>query len=178
MSAVGQREYQTQQKVLQFFQHELGYRHLGNWKDRNCNRNVEEGLLRDRLERQGREECIINRTLRELDQAAAISGVAPDQWRRQTGVQAAHIRAVEHNGPDPVRNGIALSGTVHWMFDLRLISFGDDGSTLTSPHGLPDDMDRLICLDHKILSPGTRCSNPIPVTWAGIGKTFSRGRRA
>ena len=31
-------------------------------------------------------------------------------------VQAAHIRAEEADGPDALRNGVALSGTAHWMF--------------------------------------------------------------
>lgn len=74
MSTVGQRERLTQQQVLRFFQGELGYRYLGDWKDRCGNRNIEEDLLRDWLVRQGHEERVINRALRELDQAAAISG--------------------------------------------------------------------------------------------------------
>jgi len=74
MSAVGQRERLTQQQVLRFFRDELGYCYLGDWKDRAGNRNVEEDLLRDWLVRQGHEERVINRALRELDQAAAISG--------------------------------------------------------------------------------------------------------
>ncbi|MGC9397468.1 MAG: type I restriction endonuclease, partial [Anaerolineae bacterium] len=74
MSAVGQREYQTQQQVLRVFQYELDYRYLGDWKDRAGNRNIEEDLLRDWLSRKGFDERVINRTLRELDKAAAISG--------------------------------------------------------------------------------------------------------
>lgn len=74
MNTVGQRERLTQQRVLRFFQDELGYRYLGDWKDRAGNRNVEEGLLRDWLVRQGHEERVISRALRELDQAAALSG--------------------------------------------------------------------------------------------------------
>ncbi|MDF9434779.1 type I restriction endonuclease subunit R [Chromohalobacter israelensis] len=74
MSTVGQRERLTQQQVLRFFQGELGYHYLGDWKDRGGNRNIEEDLLRDWLVRQSHEERVINRALRELDQAAAISG--------------------------------------------------------------------------------------------------------
>ncbi len=40
--------------------------------------------------------------------------------------QAAHIRSVEHGGPDSVRNSLALSGTAHWMFDRGLIGFKND----------------------------------------------------
>jgi len=46
MSTVGQRERHTQQQVLRFFQDELGYRYLGDWKDRDGNRSIEEDLLR------------------------------------------------------------------------------------------------------------------------------------
>ena len=74
MSGVGQRERLTQQQVLRFFQNALDYDYLGDWKDRDGNRNIEEDLLRDWLARQGHEERVINRALRELDQAAAISG--------------------------------------------------------------------------------------------------------
>ncbi|OOC09222.1 type I restriction endonuclease subunit R [Thioalkalivibrio halophilus] len=74
MSQVGQREHLTQQQVLRVFQDELGYRYLGDWKDRAGNRNIEEDLLRDWLARQGHEERVINRALRDLDQAAAIAG--------------------------------------------------------------------------------------------------------
>ena len=41
-------------------------------------------------------------------------------------VAAAHIRPVEASGPDIVSNGIALSGTAHWMFDRGLISLADN----------------------------------------------------
>ena len=47
-------------------------------------------------------------------------------------VAAAHIRPVEANGPDIICDGIALSGTAHWMFDRGLISLSDDLETLIS----------------------------------------------
>ena len=60
-------------------------------------------------------------------------------------VQAAHIRPVEAGGPDSIRNGIALSGTVHWMFDRGLLSMGDDGDILVSRHvNNVDEVERLI----------------------------------
>lgn len=46
--------------------------------------------------------------------------------------QAAHIMSVEAGGPDVVNNGIALSGTVHWMFDRHLLSLSDEGEILLS----------------------------------------------
>jgi putative restriction endonuclease len=47
-------------------------------------------------------------------------------------VEAAHIKPVEANGPDIIANGIALSGTVHWMFDRGLVSLSDDLDILVS----------------------------------------------
>lgn len=52
-------------------------------------------------------------------------------------VQACHIRPVENNGPDVVQNGIALSGTVHWMFDRGLISFSKGRKLLVSHNQMP-----------------------------------------
>lgn len=40
--------------------------------------------------------------------------------------------SVEVGGPDVVTNGIALSGTVHWMFDRGLISLSNAGEILLS----------------------------------------------
>ena len=79
MSQVGQRERRTQQQVLHFFQYELEYRYLGNWKDRDGNRNVEEALLRDWLAAQGHDGRVVNRALRELDQTAAMYRYALSQ---------------------------------------------------------------------------------------------------
>ncbi|WP_299257587.1 type I restriction endonuclease subunit R [uncultured Kushneria sp.] len=73
-SDIGQRERQTQQAVLHYFQETLNYRYLGNWKDRESNRPIEETLLRDWLKQQGHDTGLIGKVVRELDQAAAISG--------------------------------------------------------------------------------------------------------
>lgn len=42
------------------------------------------------------------------------------------------IRPVEAHGPDIVSNGIALSGTAHWMFDRGLIGLTDNLDILVS----------------------------------------------
>ncbi|MGO9544423.1 MAG: hypothetical protein ACLPPF_06470 [Rhodomicrobium sp.] len=48
---VGQPESATQARVIALFRDTLGYDYLGNWKDRDGNRNIEEGLLRAFLQR-------------------------------------------------------------------------------------------------------------------------------
>ncbi|PZQ14748.1 MAG: restriction endonuclease subunit R [Rhodanobacter denitrificans] len=74
MSSVGQREMLTQQRVLRFFQESLDYAYLGNRKNRGGNGNIEKTLLTDWLQRQGHGDKLIAKVLRELDQAAALSG--------------------------------------------------------------------------------------------------------
>ena len=74
MSAVGQREIQTQRRVVAFFQDALGYRYLGPWQDRSGNRNVEREHITDWLKRQGHSDKIIDKALFELNKAAALGG--------------------------------------------------------------------------------------------------------
>lgn len=70
--------------------------------------------------------------LRAYDQRCAITGLKLINGRGRAEVAAAHIRPVEANGPDIVTNGIALSGTAHWMFDRGLIGLTDDLQILIS----------------------------------------------
>lgn len=64
--------------------------------------------------------------LRAYSERCAISGLKLVNGSGRAEVAAAHIRPVEASGPDIISNGIALSGTVHWMFDRGLLSLSDD----------------------------------------------------
>ena len=64
MKAVGEREIRTQRRVVAFLREALGYGYLGHWQDRAGNRNVEEDLIRDRLERQGHDDRSITGIIR------------------------------------------------------------------------------------------------------------------
>ena len=82
-------------------------------------------------------------------------------------VQAAHIRPVSEGGPDSVRNGLALSGTVHWMFDRGLLSLGDDHEILVSRHiNNTDEVARLIP-ERKASVPDAAhlCPHPAALAW-------------
>ena len=70
--------------------------------------------------------------LRAYDERCAITGLKLINGGGRAEVAAAHIRPVEANGPDVVNNGLALSGTAHWMFDRGLISLSDDLEILIS----------------------------------------------
>ncbi len=81
-------------------------------------------LIRDRVFRR-----IV---LRAYDERCAVTGLKLINGSGRAEVNAAHIRPVEANGPDTIHNGLALSGTAHWMFDRGLISLGDDLQILIS----------------------------------------------
>jgi type I restriction enzyme, R subunit len=74
VSTVGQIERITQNRVVNLFQAHLGYRYLGNWEYRDNNRNIEPDILSQWLRQQGIKDILITKALRQLDQAAALSG--------------------------------------------------------------------------------------------------------
>lgn len=70
--------------------------------------------------------------LRAYGERCAITGLRLINGGGRAEVEAAHIRPVESDGPDIVSNGLALSGTAHWMFDRGLVALDDDFSILVS----------------------------------------------
>ena len=88
------------------------------------------------------------------DYRCAISGLRLRNGGGRPEVQAAHIRPVERAGSDSVRNGLALSGTLHWMFDRGLLSVAEDLTILVSRNKVPAEVtDRLIVPDGKLRLP-------------------------
>ncbi len=73
----------------------------------------------------------------------AITGLTIFDEIGHAEVQAAHIVPVEYNGPDIVQNGIALSATIHWLFDRHLISLTDDFRLLIAHGKLPQRLTNL-----------------------------------
>lgn len=53
MTNFGQPERATQQRVIALFRDELGYRYLGDWRDRAGNSNIDEPLLTEWLAQAG-----------------------------------------------------------------------------------------------------------------------------
>jgi type I restriction enzyme R subunit len=66
MSSIGQPERATQNRVLTLFRDELGYRYLGDWRDRDNNSNIEEYWLTDFLSRSGYSAAQINKAIHAL----------------------------------------------------------------------------------------------------------------
>jgi putative restriction endonuclease len=94
----------------------------------------------------------------------ALTGIRLINGGGRAEVQAAHIRPVAAAGPDSVRNGIALSATVHGMFDRGLVSLGDPPGypILVTPRGLPDNVRRLLNPEGRLRPPTDPRLAPAP----------------
>jgi len=112
-------------------------------------------ILRDRVFRKV--------VLRAYDERCAVTGLKLINGSGRAEVAAAHIRPVEARGPDIVSNGIALSGTAHWMFDRGLISLADDLEILVSRQvNDPDSIRALINKSGRAREPGRPSDRPHP----------------
>ncbi|HMD03215.1 MAG TPA: HNH endonuclease [Candidatus Baltobacteraceae bacterium] len=87
------------------------------------------------------------------DNTCAFTGLKIINGGGRSEVQAAHIRPVAASGPDSLRNGIALCGTVHWMFDRGLISIADDHELLFAKGKVPDQVMRMLTPNRRLLTP-------------------------
>lgn len=72
MSTIGQRERATQQRLIQFFVKDLGYRYLGRSAGYAGDSNIDTDILSAWLKRRGVSDTLIARVLRQLDSAAAL----------------------------------------------------------------------------------------------------------
>lgn len=101
--------------------------------------------------------------LRAYDERCAVTGLKLINGGGRAEVNAAHIRPVEHSGPDIANNGIALSGTVHWMFDRGLISITDDLEIVISRHvNDRDGAEGLINRTRRLIGPSLERDRPHP----------------
>lgn len=124
---------------------------------------VERPLVLSLVSKPFRERAFRRAVMQAYDGRCAVT-----EWRHVNGggrleAQAAHIRPVEHGGPDSVRNGIALSGTVHWMFDRGLIGFSDDLDLIV--HRKVNDRDGVRSMVNptgRLLAPQLAAHRPHP----------------
>jgi len=99
--------------------------------------------------------------LRAYGERCAITGLRLINGGGRAEVEAAHIRPVEHDGPDIVSNGIALSGTAHWMFDRGLVGLSDDLSILVSRQANdPNAVKSMINQTGRLIAPERPANRP------------------
>lgn len=112
-------------------------------------------LVRDRLFRR--------RIVTAYDARCTVTGLKLINGGGRAEVEAAHIRPVERGGPDIVNNGLALSGTVHWMFDRGLISLNNDLEIMVSRQANdPDGIRALINRSGFAIPPINAADRPHP----------------
>lgn len=100
-----------------------------------------ESPVLERLIRRPYREAAFRRKVREAyGYRCAMSGLMLRNGGGRPEVQAANIHSVESRAVT-LRNGLALSGTLHWMFDRGLISVADDCETILVSHNkVPRDV--------------------------------------
>jgi putative restriction endonuclease len=106
-----------------------------------------------------RDRAFRKRVLEAYDCRCALTGFKFINGGGRAEAEAAHIRSVEANGPDIITNGIALSGTVHWMFDRGLISLSDNLEIMLSTK--INDIEGV----RKILNANGRAHFPMYAEW-------------
>ena len=109
---VGQPESATQARMIALFRDTLGYDYLGNWKDRDGNRNIEERLLRAFLQR-----------TRQADDPLIARAVA--EFQRVAGDQSRGLYDVNQSVYELLRYGVKVApaaGENHetvWLIDWK-----------------------------------------------------------
>jgi putative restriction endonuclease len=110
-----------------------------------------------------RDRVFRGNVLRAYDERCAITGLKLINGGGRAEVEAAHIRPVEANGPDIVSNGLALSGTAHWMFDRGLIGLDDDMTIMVSRQvNDPDGVRAILNRSGHALLPARPAERPHP----------------
>ena len=110
-------------------------------------------------------KTVISRPVRDLtfkhrvrevyNSTCAVTGLHILNGGGRPEVEAAHIQPVGdgHNGPDSVRNGIALSRTVHWLFDRGMISLNNDYEIMTASKNATEQTGGLVVPGRSINLP-------------------------
>ena len=82
--------------------------------------------VESRLTRVARSSAFPGRVNREYEWRCAVSGAVLLTPSNMYEVQAAHVVPVSEGGTDDIRNGFALSHTLHWAFDWGLFGVRED----------------------------------------------------
>lgn len=123
--------------------------------DRSRELRLTSRLVRDRVFR--------SLVIEAYDRRCAVTGLKLINGGGRAEVEAAHIMPVASGGPDKITNGIALSGTVHWMFDRGLIGLTDDFDVLISRQvNDPESVKSLINPTGRAIVPNDGALRPNP----------------
>jgi putative restriction endonuclease len=118
----------------------------------SVDRRVEQILLNRKI----RDAAFRLEVCRAYDNRCAVTGLRIINGGGRAEVQAAHIKPVANAGPDVVQNGLALSATVHWLFDRHLMSVSEDYRLLVSHNRVPSELQGLFRSDRLHLPQDQR----------------------
>lgn len=124
---------------------------------------IERPIVQSLVNRPFRDRAFRRAVLNAYDARCAVTGWKLINGGGRAEAEAAHIRPVEHGGPDSIRNGLALSGTAHWMFDRGLIGLSDDLDIMISRQ-VNDrlSVEAIINRTGKVLAPARDSERPHP----------------
>ena len=105
---------------------------LDRVRDEQMPFEIERPVVQTLVNRPFRDRAFRRAVMHAYDRRCALTGWKLINGGGRMDAEAAHIRPVEHGGPDSIRNGLALSGTAHWMFDRGLIGLSDSLDILIS----------------------------------------------
>jgi putative restriction endonuclease len=137
-------------------------------------------LLAARLEASARRKgrltiaCLTNKAVRDrafrkavcaaYGHRCAISKLSIVDASGLSEVQAAHIVPVADGGLDTVPNGIALSATVHWLFDRHLISINENMQLMIAPSVSGNEWTRILgTAGAQIFIPTNKMHHPLDI---------------
>ena len=115
---------------------------------------LERPIVETVVQRKIRDRAFMTNVRAAYRQTRAFTGLRIVNGGGWTEMEAAHIRPVEHNGPDSVRNGLALSRTMHALFDRGFLTLTDEYAILESKKApLPDQLRGMLNTSRIALVP-------------------------
>lgn len=125
---------------------------------------MDRAIVTTLVSRPFRDKAFSARVTEAYDSRCAVTGLRIINGGGRAEVEAAHIRPVAggHQGTDSVRNGIALSRTVHWLFDRGLLAVADDHTILVAQDRLPSDARSLFNRSGRLQLPQDPAARPHP----------------
>jgi len=124
--------------------------------------DFERPIVERLIARPFRDQAFTRQIRLAYDNRCAVTGLRLINGGGRPEVQAVHIRPVASAGPVSPRNGLALCGTAHWVFDRGLIAIDDDFRILSTHQGLPEDAARLFLPGGQLKIPDDPVIQPHP----------------
>jgi len=124
----------------------------------------EHPIVEQTIRRRLRERAFAVNVRAAYKDTCAMTGIRLVNGGGRAEMEAAHIRPVESDGPHLVQNGIALSRTVHWMFDRGFLSLTDDLKIMVAESHIDPVILRLLPEDRRLRHvPDDPARRPHPV---------------